>query len=132
MAYRGGAGGHGPRAQALEGAPAQLVGANFNGANAMGPELSRAPISLGVFFLLKTFLSFFSFFFFLAIFPPGADAGFMGGGGERPIQALAPGRWRPSGRHCTDTRRNTVTERDTRAQRHRERDNERVERESQR
>ena len=26
---RGGQGGHGPRAQALEGAPAQLVGANF-------------------------------------------------------------------------------------------------------
>ena len=50
----GGQGGHGPRAQALEGAPAQLVGVNFNGANAMGPELSRAPISLGVFFVLKT------------------------------------------------------------------------------
>ena len=38
VAYRGGGGGgggrggHGPRAQALEGAPAQLVGANFNGA----------------------------------------------------------------------------------------------------
>ena len=30
MAYRGGqGGGHGPRAQALEGVPAQLVGANF-------------------------------------------------------------------------------------------------------
>ena len=23
-----------------------------------------------------------------------------GGGGGTPIQALAPGRWRPSGRHC--------------------------------
>ena len=35
VAYRGGGGrgGHGPRAQSLEGAPAQLVGANFNGAN---------------------------------------------------------------------------------------------------
>ena len=31
VAYRGGgAGGHGSRAQALEGAPAQLVGVNFN------------------------------------------------------------------------------------------------------
>ena len=71
VAYRagGGGGGHGPRAQGLEGAPAQLVGANFNGANAMGPELSRAPISLGVFFVLKTFFFFF-FFFGLSIFSP--------------------------------------------------------------
>ena len=29
VARGGGGGGHGPRAQALEGAPAQLVGANF-------------------------------------------------------------------------------------------------------
>ena len=64
-------GGHGPRAQALEGAPGQLVGANFKKkirprqiskvtslqcwinliakvAHAMGPELSRAPSSLGL------------------------------------------------------------------------------------
>ena len=95
-----GGGGHGPRAQALEGALVQLVGANFNGANAMasmGPELSRAPISLGVIFVLKTF--FFSLvvvacrFFF-------TDVGFTKQGGwGAPIQALAPGRWSPSGRH---------------------------------
>ena len=71
--------------------PAQLVGANFKEkirprqiskvtslqcwinlvakvAYAMGPELSRAPISLGLyFFVLKTF---FFFFFCLSIFPP--------------------------------------------------------------
>ena len=90
MAYRGGGGrgGHGPRAQALEGAPAQLVGANFNGANAMGPELSRAPISLGVFFVMK-------FLFFLggggAIFPTGADAGFTKTGGGRRSKHWPPG-----------------------------------------
>ena len=44
----------------------------------MGPELSRAPISLGLyFFVLKTFFFLF-FFFFLRVdfFAPGADAGF--------------------------------------------------------
>ena len=70
----GGAGGGGPRAQALEGAPAQLIGSNFKKkirprqiikvtslqcqinlaakvAYAMGPMLSRAPRSLwGSFF----------------------------------------------------------------------------------
>ena len=51
----------------------------------MGPELSRAPISLGLyFFVLKTFFSF--FFFACRFFPPGADAGFTkrGGGGAAP------------------------------------------------
>ena len=59
----------------------------------MGPELSRAPISLGLYlFVLKTFFLFFLFFllvdFFFSLvdfFPPGADAGFTkrGGGGRR-------------------------------------------------
>ena len=46
--------------------------------------------------MLKTF-----FFFACRFFPPGVDAGFTkrGGGGGAPIQALAPGRWRPSLRH---------------------------------
>ena len=34
---RGGRGGHGPRAQDLEGAPAQLVGANFKSRAMKGP-----------------------------------------------------------------------------------------------
>ena len=69
-------------------------------AYAMGPELSRALISLGI----STF-NFFNFFyiFCLSIFPPGADAGFTKpGGGGAPMQALAPGRWRPSLRHCIE------------------------------
>ena len=78
----GGQGGHGPRAQALEGAPAQLVGANFK---------SRS-------FWLKTF--FLSFFFLLVDFCPRAKGfGFTKGGrqwralilgGGAPMQALAP------------------------------------------
>ena len=38
---RGGQGGHGPRAQALEGAPAQLVGANFK--KKIRPRQIRSP-----------------------------------------------------------------------------------------
>ena len=71
--------GHGPRAQALQGAPAQLVGANFNGADAMGPELSRGPISLGVFFVLKTFF----FFLLVDFFPMGQMQDLPNGGGRR-------------------------------------------------
>ena len=42
VAYRGGGGrgGHGPRAQALEGAPAQLVGANFKSRGEFQPSKS--------------------------------------------------------------------------------------------
>ena len=40
VAYRGGAGGHGPRAQALEGAPAQLVRANFKSRGEFQPSKS--------------------------------------------------------------------------------------------
>ena len=51
----------------------------------MGPELSRAPISLGLyFFVLKTFVF---VFFACRFFSPGADAGFTkrgGGGGAAP------------------------------------------------
>ena len=60
----------------------------------MGPELSRAPISLGLyFFVLKTFFFFFFWFCFVLVdfSPPGADAGFTKrGGGGAPLQALAP------------------------------------------
>ena len=49
----------------------------------MGPELSRAPNSLGLyFFVLKTFFS--SFFLLVDFFPPGADAGFTKRGGAAP------------------------------------------------
>ena len=75
-------------------------------AYAMGPELSRAPISLGLyFFVLKTFFSFLFFllFFGLSIFFPQGRMQDLpnggGGGGGAPLQALAPGRWRPSLRH---------------------------------
>ena len=116
---RGGQGGHGPRAQALEGAPAQLIGANFKKkirprqiikvtslqcrinlpakvAYAMGPALSRprAPYG-GLSFLFLAEDLFFSFFFFfgLSIFFPGADAGFTkrrGGGGHPEPQRRQP------------------------------------------
>ena len=65
----GGQGGHGPRAQALEGAPAQLIGANFK------KKIRPRPIIKVIFFCLS-------------IFFPGADAaGFTkrrGGGGGAP------------------------------------------------
>ena len=62
---------------------------------AMGPELSRAPISLGLyFFVLKTFffLVWFCFVFLLVdFFPPGADAGFTKRGGGRRSKHWHPG-----------------------------------------
>ena len=79
----GGRGGHGPRAQALEGAPAQLVGANFKSRGEFQPSKSsicygpRAPYALGglsFLFLaedhLFLFLFFFVFFFLLVDFSP--------------------------------------------------------------
>ena len=72
----GGQGGHGPRAQALEGAPAQLLGANFKSRGEFQPSKSSiyaymlwAPRSLcirGSFlsFSCRRFLFFFFFFFF--------------------------------------------------------------------
>ena len=91
----GGQVGHGPRAQALEGAPAQLVGANFKSRGEFQPSKSsiwpRAPYALGGLFFLflpKTACRF---------FPPGGGAPILGWG--PPMQALAPGRWRPSARH---------------------------------
>ena len=99
----GGQGGHGPRAQALKGAPAQLVGPN-------GKKRNR-PRQISKVTSLQSAV---------------ADAGFtkrggahpepqrdqtcrpmLGGGGGgcansgvgAPTQALAPGRWRPSVRH---------------------------------
>ena len=61
----GAGGGHGPRAQALEGAPAQLVGANFK------KKIRPRQISKDR----------------LSIFYPGVDAGFTKWGGGAPIQA---------------------------------------------
>ena len=84
MACRGGGagGGHGPRAQALEGAPAQLVGANFKSRGEFQPSKSSiymlwAPRSLCI------RGSFFRFF------PQG---GMLILGGGAPMQALSPGR----------------------------------------
>ena len=62
---RGGRGGYGPRAQALEGAPAQLVGANFKRWGEFQPSKS-------------------SFFFCLSIFSPGGNAN-SGGGADASI-----------------------------------------------
>ena len=92
----GGQGGHGPWAQALEGAPAQLVGPNCKKkirprpvpdylvakvAYASGPALSRAPRSLCLSFLLRGGVSFHFFLFFLLVdFFPSAPGG---GGGRR-------------------------------------------------
>ena len=101
----GGRGGHGPRAQALEGAPAQLVGANVKTRGEFQPSKSicygpRAPYALGglsfPFLAEDLFFFFFFFFFCLSIFPSGGNAN---SGGGAPMQALAPGRWRPSVRH---------------------------------
>ena len=101
-------GGHGPRAQALEGAPAQLLGANFKTeirprqiskvtslqrrinlaakvAYAMGPALPMG--SLGGLSFLFLAEDFFLFFFAGRFFSPGADAGFTkrrGGGSRTP------------------------------------------------
>ena len=78
---RGGGGGWPPGASLGGGAgPAIVIGANFKNE---GPAL---PI-WGCFFFF-----FLLFFFGLSIFPPG-------GGGGSPMQALTPGRWRPSLRH---------------------------------
>ena len=77
----GGQGGHGPRAQALEGAPAQLVGANFKSRGNFnlakvayiycGP---RAPYALGGLsfpFLVEDLFFFFFFFLLVDFFPRG-------------------------------------------------------------
>ena len=73
-------------AQALEGAPAQLVGSNFKSRGEFQPSKSsiyamgygpRAPALGGLSFLIL------------------AEDLFLGGGGG-PMQALALGRWRPS------------------------------------
>ena len=158
-------GGHGPRAQALEGAPAQLVGANFKkkirprqiskvtslqcrinlvvkvAYMLWAPRFQepRAPYALGG--LSCLFLAEDPFFLLVDFFPrapppvcystslirhcfsggcriyqrgggrtpspKGASrVGLCGrgvlirGGGGGPMQALVPGRWRPSVRHC--------------------------------
>ena len=91
VACRGG-GGHGPRAQALEGAPAQLVGANFKSRGEFQTSKSSiicyGPRSLcirGSFFSLScSIFSFFSSSFFPAcrFYSPGGKANY-GGGGRR-------------------------------------------------
>ena len=110
VARGGGRGGHGPRAQALEGAPAQLIGANFKKkirprpiikvtslqcrinlaakvAYAMGPALSRPrPPYGGLSFLFLAedlFFSFFSFFWLVDFLPWGGCRIYQteGGGG---------------------------------------------------
>ena len=74
-------GGHGPRAQALEGAPAQLVGANFK------KKIRPRQISK----------------YRLSIFYPGADAGFTKrGGGADPSMHWPPGAGDP--RYATVSR----------------------------
>ena len=74
---RGGQGGHGPRAQALEGAPAQLVGANCK------KKIRPRQIGSLYFFVLKTFFSFFLFvcFFACRFFPQGRIHDLPNGGG---------------------------------------------------
>ena len=61
---RGQGGGHGPRAQTLEGAPAQLVGANFKSRAFKDPAF---PALGGLSFLFLVEDLFFSFFFFLRV-----------------------------------------------------------------
>ena len=75
-----------PRAQALilEGAPAQLVGANFK------KKIRPRP---------------FFFFFCLSIFPPGADAGIYQTGGGRRSKHWPPGAGDP--RYATGGRGQT-------------------------
>ena len=95
---KGGQGGHGPRAQALEGAPAQLIGANFK--KKIRPRQIIKVTSLQCrinlaaklpFFLLKTF---FFFFFFLHVdfFPRGGCRIYQteGRGGGAPRAPKAP------------------------------------------
>ena len=54
----------------------------------------------------RPFFSFFFFFFCLSIFSPqGRMQDLPNGGGGVPLQALAPGRWRPSLRHCSEASR---------------------------
>ena len=91
----GGGGGHGPRAQALEGAPAQLVGANFK--KKIRPRqiskvtsLQCAGVVAKVAYVMGICYAMLYFFFCLSIFSPGADAGFTKRGEGAPMQALAP------------------------------------------
>ena len=82
MAYRGGGGaggGHGPRAQTLEGAPAQLVEVNFKSRAIKGPS----------FFLFPDL--FFFFFFCLSIFVPGPKGFVLPKGGRQGGGALIRG-----------------------------------------
>ena len=98
----GAGGGHGPRAQALEGAPAQLVGHNCkrkcrvqwrmqdlpNGGGGHPEPRRRQPCRP---------------------MRRGGGGGANSGGGGAPMQALAPGRWRPSVRHYADLPNHFVT-----------------------
>ena len=84
-------GGHGPRAQALEGAPAQLVGVNFKSRAFKGPAL---PMHLFMHPRAKGFV------FTKGGGRKGGGASRVGLCGRRGMPALAPGRWRPSVRHC--------------------------------
>ena len=98
VAYRGeggGGGGHGLRAQALEGAPVQLVGANFNGANAMGPSF-QGPRSPWVSFSCWTPF-FLSFFCLSIVFSQGRmqDIPIKRGGGGRRSKHWPPGAGNP-------------------------------------
>ena len=91
----GGQGGHGPRAQALEGAPAQLVGPNFK--KTIRPRQIRKvtslqcwinPVAKVAYLCYSIYMGpeLSSFFFACRFFCHGADAGFTtrGGGGRTP------------------------------------------------
>ena len=106
---RGGRGGHGPRAQALEGAPAQRVGANFKRRGEFQPSKSTiymlwAPRSLcirGSFFSFSCRRPFF-FFFACRFFPQGQMLiFFFWGGGGRRCKHWPPGAGDP--RYATDS-----------------------------
>ena len=91
-----GGGGMAPRAQALEGAPAQLVGPNC--------KKKIRPRQISKVTSLQCAVADAGFTKRGGAHPEGASrVGLCGGGvlilGGGPIQALAPGRWRPSVRH---------------------------------
>ena len=98
VAYRRGwgqGGGHGPRAQALEGAPAQLVGANFKSRGEFQPSKSSI-YAMGL--CRRPFFFFLFFFFACRFFPQGGGAPILGGGGRR-CKHWPPGAGDP--RHAT-------------------------------
>ena len=104
MQWRAEVGGGGiwpPGASLGGGAGPACIGANFKSRDEFQRSMLWAPrslcISRGLFFLFLAEDLFF-YFFCLSIFSPGGYAN--SGGGGAPMQALAPGRWRPSARHC--------------------------------